>query len=492
MAVSLLEGLFAGAAGVADYTEEARKTKQARMDKTIDLQNEMAMHRAKSAYAAKLNEYQASQAEVRALQSVPAQSLAEQVYLHKKLGYSEKHALRAASMAIKSKQFLQRSKPMAFPELNMPELSAGQRATNPLTDWIANYLKGDNPYDSQESALGGPTEPTQDISQPAQAEGDLGYGQSPYPQGPQGGQVTPASAEVSFDKTITDDPAQVEVENAMGRKSAEVPNEFELRQQAQADEFIKALDLEEATKPTIRDVEGYGPNGEKGKHFVYLDSTGVTKQTFVPAGAPPRVLTETLKTTDDKGNQYETDVYLYVEDGKEVKEYGEKRLVKQTGEIVFMNDIDMKDFLNRDPAKGPIGDSYRLFPMSLDETLGDLAGDDWLSDDADSVASARSVLATEFQRARTRIAKNPKMKLTAEMWAHPEIRRRFEALMVSEAFLNSFDVDKIVEAINNEELPPNVLLNPFSIEMKKYQPILSQLDVVKEGKTKKYLQPVRF
>lgn len=137
MSISWAQGLLAGAAGVAEYSDQEQARRQRRLDRTTELQNQMRMHQAKSKYSVKLNEYTENRKRLSSLAGVEPGSVQEQLILHKQLGLTEK----AAALSWKKGSRLQRPGALELPEFLMPSVLE-QQASSPIQDWARKYAYG--------------------------------------------------------------------------------------------------------------------------------------------------------------------------------------------------------------------------------------------------------------------------------------------------------------------------------------------------------------
>ncbi len=141
MGISWSQGLLAGAAGVAEYSDQQQRVRQSRLDKTTALENDMAMIQAKSRYAQKMNEYKDNKKQLNALKGVRSGGFDEQVRLFQTLGYSPKDSMVRATQAMQGvTERLKRPTEMDEPTLNFKSKQAG-RAKSPLQNWAEAYMK---------------------------------------------------------------------------------------------------------------------------------------------------------------------------------------------------------------------------------------------------------------------------------------------------------------------------------------------------------------
>ena len=139
MAISWGQGLLAGAAGVAEYSQQEQAKRQQRLDKTTDLQNRMRIEQAKSKYSVKLNAHTKNANLLNMITGMKAGSFNEQAALFRAQGYTGSDVSAMAAAAVNGKiAKLTRPEAMAEPSLSFQAIKPG-RARSPIDDWIRNY-----------------------------------------------------------------------------------------------------------------------------------------------------------------------------------------------------------------------------------------------------------------------------------------------------------------------------------------------------------------
>lgn len=186
MAISWAQGLLAGAAGVAEYSTQEQGRRQKREDRTQELRNNMRMTHAKSAYGSRVKEYESNRQALRSLEGVEAGSLAEQISLHKSLGFSEKAAFAASEQAMRAGKPLKRPKAMSLPEFEMPNF-AQRQASSPLQDWARGFRES---FEEQ-----APEEVPQDLAVQAAAPSPTGQMEETSFSEPEATEATEAPVE---------------------------------------------------------------------------------------------------------------------------------------------------------------------------------------------------------------------------------------------------------------------------------------------------------
>jgi hypothetical protein len=138
MSISWGQGLLAGAAGVAEYSQQEQARRQKRLDRTTELQQQQRTMVAKSKYASRIKEYEGNRKVLQSLEGTAVGGQHEQTALYMGKGYTAKEANRMGAAASRGEvPKLSRPKAMKEPAFNIPAVKYGQ-ARSPIGDWAAS------------------------------------------------------------------------------------------------------------------------------------------------------------------------------------------------------------------------------------------------------------------------------------------------------------------------------------------------------------------
>lgn len=159
MSISWAQGLLAGAAGVAEYSASEQKMRQAKIDRTTELKNQMAIHQAKSRYATKIVAYEENRKILKAVGGTEVGSRAEQLALYKANGFTITEA--SAEMAAGAIP-LKRPEAMKEPMMSAAKLKESDRAESPLQGWARSFresMRGENTEEAAPTEVASEEEP---------------------------------------------------------------------------------------------------------------------------------------------------------------------------------------------------------------------------------------------------------------------------------------------------------------------------------------------
>jgi hypothetical protein len=330
MAISWAQGLLAGAAGVAEYSNQQQDRRQKRMDRTHELQNQMRMTHAKSAYASKVKEYEKNKSTLKALEGMEAGSLTEQVALHRALGFSEKASFAAAQSAVAAGKPLQRPGAVELPEFEIPNMMQGQ-ASSPVQDWARNIRKS---FSTEPQAL--PEQPV--------AEETPAYQPGVYPSPSEFGQAVPATLEtespvVPGEPITTSGGISAQDQMTIDALAPKVEYQIKSRTGVQAD--------------------------QSGTFYDYVDPTspGKIQTTFVPSGKAAAVRIDDITVENPDGSK---DLQpRFIDPGTNKITMGAQVRINPKdprAPAVLIKPQDINDFINTGGDDEPKGELHFLLP----------------------------------------------------------------------------------------------------------------------------------
>jgi hypothetical protein len=267
MAISWAQGLLAGAAGVAEYSQQEQGRRQQRIDRTEELRNNMRMTHAKSAYASRVKEYEGNRKSLSNLEGVEAGSLAEQISLHKDLGFSEEAAFAASEQAMRAGKPLKRPRAMKLPEFEMPSITQRQ-ASSPLQDWVRGFRQS--------------------------------YDETPaVDEAPQELEVQTSGPNTSFEPGVNPNPEDFGTMETTGSQPVEAVGGISAQDQATFDAMKPVVKPE---KPIIT-KQASVRDGRGGQLVSVTDPTTLeTSSTFIPSGISGMVSVDPIKVENEDGS----------------------------------------------------------------------------------------------------------------------------------------------------------------------------------------------
>lgn len=137
MALSFGRALLAGAAGVAEYSNEEQQRRQARIDRTQQLRDNMQLEQAKSKYASRYNSYERDNQILDQLGDTDPNSPMGQLALL--MAYNPKLDAATASVMISKGRKVKVPQRGEEPVFDMPEFQDPGRAVSPIEDWFNGY-----------------------------------------------------------------------------------------------------------------------------------------------------------------------------------------------------------------------------------------------------------------------------------------------------------------------------------------------------------------
>lgn len=452
MSISWAEGLLAGAAGVAEYSEQERIRRQKRMDRTTELQNQMKMHQAKSLYAVKLNEYSENRKQLKALSSVESGSFQEQLILHKSLGLDDKTANIAAQEAWRSKKLLKRPDEMKMPEYIMPAMMEG-RASSPAQDWARAYFGSDVIPEEQVREV---------LTQEAQAEQQALEEQLAPP--------APAELTASLDgpvaQTERDRVSRGDIDKAGDRF-------FETL-------FAKPAEYEKVTTETIRD-------GKKFQTVTLIDMNnpdGRPKQVHIPKGETAIQRLDPVKVTNEDGS---VDMFQQGYDpvtGKATVYSDTKFRVsgpEPTDPVEMVSTTELSDYMRKGTDDRPPGEFYADFPeteremwkeFDKGEGLFNLAG----TEEPEGFGMAVGSVFKQFKKNAFDSGRVTNRHFSGD----PDNMSKLTQLWKAQAYVQVLGVDGVADAVKMGAIDPEVFNGPISRRLKASQAIRNMLK--EEGK----------
>ncbi|WGH49922.1 hypothetical protein [Pseudoalteromonas phage vB_PtuP_Slicky01] len=138
MALSFGRALLAGAAGVAEYSNEEQQRRQERIDRTQQLRDNMEIEQAKSKYAVQYKSYERDQGVLKSLGSTDPNSVQGQMILMQAYNPGMEPAL-AFQMIQGGAKMKAPVKSDDIPVFDMPQFQRGGRAVSPIEDWFNGF-----------------------------------------------------------------------------------------------------------------------------------------------------------------------------------------------------------------------------------------------------------------------------------------------------------------------------------------------------------------
>lgn len=423
MAISWSQGLLAGAAGVAEYSEQEQKRRQTRIDKTTQLQNDMAMIQAKSKFAAKMNEYTQNKKQIKALQGVESGSYDEQFRLFSTLGYSPKAAAtRAEQVMTTGEGRISRPTEMKEPTLNFKP-SQSSRAKSPLQNWAEAYMKPAESYQPPSESL------QKFIDEP---QGELV---------PAGGRPT----EVQEEPQVPED--QIEPQTIGGQSFTPEQNPYY-----------------EPIKPKMIEQSG-SKGGKKGKWVVGVnEQTGEEMyKTFFANGETGTKLIDPKVEQLPDGRTVRSTRALTAQ-GK-VYETGERWVTKQakdptTGKAKKIASLEQptREQYIKIPKDDQMGGQFHTdFPKEEQEAWGKMEGSSFnLFSSNDAPENFKESMADAMLFVRNRMA----AQVPPERIDDPEFMKALDTRAKALAYLKVLDVEGILSAVDEGAIEPDVFFGP--------------------------------
>ncbi len=142
MAISFGRALLAGAAGVAEYSNEEQRRRQLRLNRVQELQDRLQVENAKSKYAARYNQWERNKQIKAQLGNTDINTAAGQVHLGSILTGKK---FEEVALLAKGGARWEMPKDMEEPIFEMPQFSGIKKASSPIEDWVNGYRGSDKP-----------------------------------------------------------------------------------------------------------------------------------------------------------------------------------------------------------------------------------------------------------------------------------------------------------------------------------------------------------
>lgn len=438
MALSFGRALLAGAAGVAEYSNEEQQRRQQRLDRVAELQDRLNLDVAKSKYAAKYNRYEDNRKAKQALGRTDPNSLPGQILIGQmQTGLGREQVLQLASQG--SRWDLE---DIEEPTLSMPQASPHGQAINPIQDWFNGYRGTNKPNErlaEYQREVGSQFTPTQDEIPDEKPQ------QIQVPEGPVGGSIEPmGTADATELPEAVPLSAQLDNLQAEGGATnqqfsdliAKPKIKWEVTKQAGVKDKVKGQYVSFTDPDTLKTNTVFLGNNEKGVKFVdpirqeRADGSEVLTDRFLD-----------LETGDvELGDVYQTKPSEDPNAGKG----------KDNDKPVEL--VSLTDYSNFTKAKAtdssPKGQFFTIFPEderdSWESAVGKGQGYIWgdKTPEGFKEAIARSYLDSKQAVVQDEL-------LTKGDVTDPKSRAGFEKLWKAQAYLSVLGEEGVVEAVNN-------------------------------------------
>lgn len=430
MALSFGRALLAGAAGVAQYSNEEQQRRQKRLDRVAELQDRLNLDVAKSKYAAKYNRYEDNKKTKKALGKTDPKSLPGQIILGQiQTGLGREQVLQLASQG--SRWDLEDIKE---PTLSMPQASPDSKAVSPIQDWFNGY-RGTNKANEREQSyqqqIGSQFTPTSDEIPDEQPQA------MQLPEGPVGGSIEPMG---TTDASIEPEAEPLSAQLAqMGS-----PNDKQF-----ADLIAKPKIKWEVTKQ-----DGV-QKGTKGKFISFTDpDTLNTKTLFVGNNQSGSELIDPVRQQREDGSEVLTDRFIDLETGDitlgdmyQTKPGSTPKDKSSPVELVSLSDY--QTFTQPKTDSKPQGQFFSIFPKdereSWEKALGE--GEGFLGLFDDTPDGFTEAISRSYLDAKNGIVED-ELLVNSDL-SNPKTMAGFQKLWKAQAYIQVLGEDGLVDAINN-------------------------------------------
>ena len=470
MAIKWSEALIAGAAGVAQYSNQEQERRQKRLDRTMELQNSMRMEQAKSSYAVKLNEYNTSTKLYNSLKGVEPTSFNAQYIIAQSKGLDAKSAQAAAQAAVATKQYMTMPEaPPALPELEIPAFKQ-QQASSPIQDWMRSYRDSSTVTPQVAPVDSSPTEPTAPTAPVAPVVNE-----------------TPVATEGSV---VPATPAAPVVTEATGATGTQAYNDAVLKYLTPATEYHIT------TQETVK-------NGKKATQIIRTDKqTGKTFTSVVPSDISSITRLSPRTVENQETGQVDTFIDIYdPESGKVVgtDSYTSKSRDKDA-EVEWVTPPEASDYFRLGGDDLPAGQFYVDFSPKEQEAWEKLDQDSWFFKAApqglgQSLGTAylqnkKKAFGSQDFGDKPALDANGKQRVDAQgrplyskikaKHLEPQVMSRLEQLWKAQAYIQVMGIDGVVEAINKKAVPEGLFFGPTVNVVNSVQQIQKRLNLSKE------------
>lgn len=437
MALSFGRALLAGAAGVAEYSNEKQRERQRKLDRAMELAQRFQLEQAKSEYAMKYQRWEKDDDIRRTLGTTDPKSAAGQFIIQSKMNPKMQPDDVARLISAPGYKPLGSPVDTGVPLFRMPDMMGEYTASSPIEDWVRGFTGNSKPISRQEGKT------FQELFQIPSAPTV-----SDMPQQPQtgAGELTPAGGQgmeqlPSTDGAVTDIPQEPQV--------TPEPTGFQEQAQTFAKSFetpAKPLKPEVTKQDTIR-------NGKKGKIVSFTDPTTLqTKSIFIG--------------TDLSGMQRIDPVIQEASNGQKVMT---ERLYDPTNDEIIMGDqymtktadpeepvepvklTNLKEYLRKGDDDNPPGQFYADFPEAERDRWRKMDTEAWFGWSSDAPEGFQESIAGAYMDAKNASVQ----KLKGKHVSNPQFMSEMKDVWKATAYVQVMGVDGIISAIKEGALEPD-------------------------------------
>ncbi len=465
MALSFGKALLAGAAGVAEYSNEEQQRRQARMDRTQQLMDNMQIEQAKSKYATQYKAYERDQEVLKSLGSTDPNSVQGQMILMQAYNPGMEPAL-AFQMIQGGAKMKAPVKSDDIPVFDMPQFQRGGRAVSPIEDWFngftnakarnleraqAEYSKFQLQMESEQAT----TQPeSQAMTIPTQAMGDY---QPP-------GQETAGTLE------------------PMGG-AGKVPQADFDRDLQQLSGFFRPKADPIKYEVTKQDIS---VNGKKAKQVSFTDpNTGKTNTTIIPTNISAWGMIDPMVQETSSGAKVTTERFINPEDNTIIlgTQY-QSKAADPEAPVEPVRFEDIKQYMFKGDDKNSKGQFYGDFPETERDKWEGLGVDQgWAYFDA-TPEGFEQALAGAFLETK----KSTSAKLLNKHVSNPKFMSELRDVQKATAYLKVLGADGVADAVKKGILDKELFYSPKMNKMKSIQQLQAQLGITQTEDPEEYMK----
>lgn len=465
MAISFGRALLAGAAGVAQYSEQEQARRQQRLDRVKELQDRLIVESAKSRYAAKFNRYEKDKEVLRSLGTTDPNSEAGQFILATKLGGLDPDS---AVASIRSGARYSAPTLGKEPTFSMPRFSDTRRASSPIEDWVRGYTNGEvGPQKvSYQDFMKEQTDKFQEVQLPGMEDERPPQAPSPELQALADGKVDGGAEPLGTMPTEE----QGELQQLGGQQPMTMSA------------FMKPSKppkMEVTKQDSIRD-------GKKGTLVSFTDpQTLETKSTFIPTDMAGTVRLESIKQQRQDGSEIITERFLDPTTNDILT--GDQFMTKSAdpeAPVEPVKLIDIKEYMRKGKDDQPDGQFYSDFPEGERDkwnTIGEDEGWFWFDKTPEGFEGAIAGAYMDSKNASIR-------KFKGKHVANPNFMTEMRDVWKATAYLKVLGADGVAEAIEKGAIEPEVFFGNRLNRLPAIQQVQRKLGITKMQDPEKYEQ----